>query len=83
LTAQTPRSIVSLPLFLEKLKRVREQGYAIDMEECAPGSFCIGVPLYSKNEVIGAISAGARTYESIAGEVDRLRDAAEQISHKT
>lgn len=82
LTAQTPTSITSLPDFMQELKLTRERGYAVDNEENAMGSFCIGVPLFSKERVVGAISASARSYEAVAEGTNRLREAAEQISHK-
>ncbi len=41
----TPRSITRLPAYLAELRRVRERGYALDLEEYSPGVHAVGFPV--------------------------------------
>lgn len=52
----TPNSITSLEELKKHLKKVKEQGYAIDMEEYKIGINCLGVPVINRNQAIAAIS---------------------------
>ncbi len=80
--SQTEHSICDRVRFVEELDRVREQGYAYDLEENALGSFCMGVPIFARGKVIGAISVSTRSLSSLSGVETTLGSAAEQISHK-
>jgi len=46
LAAFTANTHASLPALLEELAATRARGFAIDNEECAPGVFCLAVPVY-------------------------------------
>lgn len=41
----TPNTITSIPLFLKHLDEVRQNGYALDLEEHEPLIYCIAVPI--------------------------------------
>ncbi len=56
----TEYTITDDALLIEELKKIREQGYAMDNEEREIGFRCIAAPVFnSKNEVIGAIGISA------------------------
>jgi IclR family KDG regulon transcriptional repressor len=83
--AHTPRTLVSRAALGAELKKVEEQGYALDGEEHEAGIRCIGAPIFDfGGEVIAAISVSwplfrydeRREKEWAA----RVRDAAAQIS---
>lgn len=82
LVAQTPNSISDRTRFIAELDKVNKQGYALDIEENALGSFCLGVPVFSRAKIAGAISASARNLDTLIGHKEILLSAAEQISHK-
>jgi DNA-binding IclR family transcriptional regulator len=53
----TPQSISSWSELKRELKKVKEQGYALDLEEYKIGIHCVGVPIFNRNgEVIAALS---------------------------
>lgn len=55
----TPNSIRTVSAFLEELRRVRDNGYAVDDEEINLGHRCVSAPLRDQSgEVIAAISVG-------------------------
>ena len=57
LSSLTSKSISSLEELKKNLKKVKEQGYAVDREEYKIGVNCIGVPIFGRNgEAITAIS---------------------------
>ena len=65
----TPKTITSRDALLEELARVREQGYALDNEECELGHRCVSVPLY---DYTGAVAAAISAFDS----TERLTDTA-------
>jgi DNA-binding IclR family transcriptional regulator len=82
LVAQTPTSITSLPQLLEDLASTRKRGYALDSEEAAAGSFCIGATIFNAvNEPVGAISLSGRALEPLIPHAATLCHTAEVISH--
>ncbi|MBT2386929.1 IclR family transcriptional regulator [Streptomyces sp. ISL-11] len=58
--AITPRTITSAERLDVELRRVRREGVAVEVEECAPGVACVAVP------VPGAAGSGVRTAVSAA-----------------
>ena len=57
LSSLTSKSISSLEELKKRLKKAKEQGYAVDREEYKIGVNCIGVPIFGRNgEAITAIS---------------------------
>jgi DNA-binding IclR family transcriptional regulator len=73
LDPETPNSITSMERFLEELRTVRAQGYAIDNEESLLGARCVGAPIFGPaGKVVAAMS--------IEGPSERLSlDAIEAI----
>ena len=52
-----PGTITDLRAIQEELAKIREQGYAYDLEETVPGGNCIGAPIYSPTgQAVGALS---------------------------
>ena len=53
----TLRTITRLPEIEAQLNQIRDQGYAVDIEECTKGACCIGAPVRdASGETVGAIS---------------------------
>jgi DNA-binding IclR family transcriptional regulator len=68
LTKSTRKTITEQPALEKELQLIRQRGYAIDREESAEGSCCVGSPVRNcSGSVIGAISASmkANRFESI------------------
>jgi DNA-binding IclR family transcriptional regulator len=64
---RTPRAILSLPELLEDLRKIRQQGHAVDNEELAVGIRCVAVPIFNyTGNCVAAIS--------IAGPAVRMTD---------
>lgn len=58
LTSYNKNTISSIFLLKKELKKIREQEYALDMEELESGLVCIAIPIRNKNKkVIASISA--------------------------
>jgi IclR family acetate operon transcriptional repressor len=58
----TDNTITEFPAFVEALRVVRRNGYAIDREEYLPGVICVGAAIRDQaGTVIGAISASTPT----------------------
>jgi len=64
----TPKTITGREELLQELALVREQGYALDNEECELGHRCVSVPLY---DYTGAVAAAVSAFDS----TERLSDA--------
>ncbi|MDO4548842.1 MAG: IclR family transcriptional regulator [Clostridia bacterium] len=57
LEAKTANTITDRDALLSHLQNVRQQGYAVDLEEETPGVKCVAMPIRSANgEAAGAIS---------------------------
>jgi IclR family transcriptional regulator, KDG regulon repressor len=48
LRRSSPRTITTRARLLARLTEVREQGYALDDEECRPGWRCVGAPIFDQ-----------------------------------
>jgi len=85
LIAFTPNTLTSLVQISLELEKVREQGYAVDDEECDQGAKCIAAPIYDYS---GTIVAGISvTAPSVRFQGDRtetilpvLLETAQRIS---
>ncbi len=63
LTAQTPATITDRDKFFEHLRAVSNQGWAVDLEECAPGLCCVAAPVHdASGGVIAALSISAPVF---------------------
>lgn len=64
LEKMTVNSISTLPVLLEELKQVRQQGYAIEQRECNERAACIALPLFSSSgKMVAAFSVTCFAYE--------------------
>ena len=69
----TPHTISNSEDYLRALDVVREDGYALEMEEFHLGSACIAAPIrYMDGQVAGAISASVATSDLKAGRMLQL-----------
>jgi IclR family KDG regulon transcriptional repressor len=85
LTALTEKTITDLQQLRRELKRVREQGCAVDDEETEPGGRCVAAPIFAREgSLIGAISVMGPTNrvnpETISSLSALVRDTARDIS---
>jgi DNA-binding IclR family transcriptional regulator len=56
----TPRTITELPALKKELEHIRQQGYAVDDEECEAGVRCLAVPVRDyTGMVMAALSVSA------------------------
>jgi len=80
----TSNTITNLNTLLEELQIVRERRYALDLEECEAGIYCISAPIFLGEEVIAAISISGPsvrlTEEKIQEYIPLLSKAAQEIS---
>jgi len=85
LKAYGKNTITDPDLLLEELKRVRDQGYAVDDEEYYEGIRCVAAPVRAGGEIVAALSITGSiftmTREKINGELKELvMRKAEEIS---
>jgi DNA-binding IclR family transcriptional regulator len=63
LVAYTPATIVDRDKFFEHLRTVASQGWAVDLEECAPGLCCVAAPVHdASGAVVAALSVSAPVF---------------------
>ena len=84
----TPYTITNREAFLRELEQVREQGYAVDNEECEIGHRCVSVPLYDYTGTVAAAisafdSSERLTDDAITGHIlPALQELARKISFR-
>ena len=82
LSTLTSKSISSLEKLKKSLKKVKEQGYAFDMEEYKIGINCIGVPIFGKNGIVAAISITGPSSRFTIDKMEKVKDRLINISKK-
>ena len=83
LLSLTSKSISSLDELKNKLKEIRIQGYALDLEEYKIGINCIGVPIFGRNgETIAAISITGPASRFTLDEMEKVKDILMTISQE-
>jgi IclR family acetate operon transcriptional repressor len=87
LTSLTERTIKSRAALQAELRRVRDQGYAIDDEECSLGLRCVGAPVRDhRGTVVAALSMVAPCHRlppsSLPAAITMVREAAQEISRR-
>jgi IclR family acetate operon transcriptional repressor len=71
----TDNTITEFPDFLEALRVVRRNGYALDREEFLPGVICVGAAIRDQaGTVIGAISAATPSMRASEEHIALMRD---------
>ena len=69
----TKQTITSVAQIRRELEKVRDQGFALDREECEEGACCIAVPIYnSRGDVEAAIGISAPTTRLTPRRVEEL-----------
>ncbi|HHS94548.1 MAG TPA: IclR family transcriptional regulator [Rhodobacterales bacterium] len=81
----TPATLGSEAVLRQSLENVRQQGFALDLEEYQDGVICVAAPVLSaENRVLGAVSLTAQTSyadrAALENWVPQLRDSAEAIA---
>jgi len=84
--AYTAKTFTTSARLRAELKKVREQGYAVDNEEWETGLRCIGAPVRdSSSNVIAAVSISGPVFrirpDRISGLAPLVTEAASRISH--
>ncbi len=70
----TAHTLTTVEALTAEVQKIREQGYAIDDEECELGARCVAAPLYSyDNKIIAAISITGPSLRIDDGKLDQLR----------
>ena len=65
LPAMTPATITDRDKFFDHLRGAAGMGFAIDIEECAPGLCCVAAPVRdSTSHVVGALSISAPAFRA-------------------
>lgn len=86
LTALTPSTITDPERLLAEVRKVREQGYAIDNEELEEGLVCIAAPIRNfAGEVIGSISLSgpsSRVWNKREDLIRRICETARSVSYR-
>jgi IclR family acetate operon transcriptional repressor len=71
----TEHTITEFPAFIEALRIVRRNGYALDREEFLPGVICVGAAIRDQaGTVIGAISASTPSMRATDDHIALMRD---------
>lgn len=80
LSTLTFNSISSLKELKNKLKKVKKQGYAVDIEEYKIGINCIGAPIFGRNGAIAAISITGPASRFTINEMEKVKGELMTIS---
>lgn len=79
----TENTIVSWEAMMAELKKIRQQGYAIDNEEQEIGLYCIGAPILDKRgNAIAAISISGPTVRMKREDLDEKIQKVVEISRR-
>lgn len=88
LQAFTLSTITEPEALRAELRRIRERGFALDLEEHEPGVRCVATPIHDSNDgVVAALSiagpAGRLPEKRLRGELaEAVRAAAEEVSRR-
>jgi IclR family transcriptional regulator, KDG regulon repressor len=83
----TDRTIKNRAALQKELRRVRDQGYAVDDEECSLGLRCVGAPVRDHHgTVVAALSVVAPCHRlpssALQAAAGTVREAAQEISRR-
>ena len=87
LPTYTPQTITRKPALREELAKVREQGYAVAADELEVGLTAAAAPIRNAHgDVVASMSVSGPTFrltpERIEEVIDRLKEAADEVSHR-
>lgn len=85
--AFTNNTIVNKQDLIKELKKIRDNGFAIDREEFELGLICVAIPIFNQsNEVVASLSASGPANrfeeEKVANYVATLKKGADAIKQK-
>ncbi len=79
----TPRTVISPEKLRKNLKKVREQGYALDEQEYAEGICCIAAPVRDyRGKVVAAISVAGPSIRVNGGKLAQLQEPLIEVAGK-
>ncbi len=86
LLAFTTKTITNQDVLAKELKKIRQQGFAIDNEEYEIGLICVGVPIFNaNNEIVASLSAAGPANrfkkDQLNNYVAILKEGAEEIKN--
>lgn len=74
LPKHTERTITHLDDLLEELRQIKEQGFALDLEENEPGMTCIAGPIWNHlGEIVGSVSVSGPTIRMTDDRLNELK----------
>ncbi len=83
LKAITPRSITSIPMLEQELKRVRDQGYAFDDEEFTQGIRCLAAPVRNfTGEVVASVGISGPVWRVSLDRVSQFTEAVKATAYR-
>jgi len=87
LASLTSRTIKNRSALQAELRRVHQQGYAVDDEECSEGLRCVGAPIYDhRGAVVAALSVVAPCHRlprsALVATIEMVQGAAREISRR-
>lgn len=75
LPKHTDHTITDVDLFMKELKNVKEQGYALDLEENEQGIICIAAPIFDHTErVLASLSISGTSLRMTEERLDDLKE---------
>jgi DNA-binding IclR family transcriptional regulator len=79
----TPNTIVSVGVLRRELKRVRDQGYAVDDEEFMAGVRCVAAPLRNfTGNVVASIGISGPAWQMTPDRVSDIADYLKPVAHR-
>ncbi|MFB6465627.1 IclR family transcriptional regulator [Cytobacillus sp. Hz8] len=83
LPAHTNHTFTDKEEFFQELAKIKENGYALDLEENEYGIICIAVPIYDHlGRVVAAVSISGPSIRMIPNRLDELKDRLIEIGRK-
>lgn len=83
LPAHTNHTFTDKEEFFQELAKIKENGYALDLEENEYGIICIAVPIYDHlGRVAAAVSISGPSIRMIPNRLDELKDRLIEIGRK-
>lgn len=84
---RTPKCIVEEEAFLQRIRRVKRQGYAFEDEECDEGTRCVAAPIYNaEGRIVASVGAAGPRVRMKKSQVTKLAPmviaAADEISQR-
>ena len=81
LLRRTPNTITQKGALRKELSKIKRQGYAVDREEYAAGTFCVAAAIVVDGVAAGAVGLTGRSLEALMQQLEAVRHTAEVISH--